>query len=238
MTIDLYEDHTSPLAHPRPVLGSNTPTGRPAMPLTGYGTAAGVVVFLAATIAVHLARTDLNLLSDPVSLYALGATGWLMTTAVVAAGLAGLLVVASAQKLSIAGSVFLTLWATGAFAGSAFPMDAPGEPATISGVIHTGAGFNFVFGIAAALLFGRSFKRAGRRTWARRARVSAWLLTASGASLVLFMGVLHSLQLGGLLQRGYWVAILAWLIAAQIAITSRPNTSASDQTATPDNPAT
>ena len=201
------------------------------MPLTVYGTAAGVVVFLAATIAVHLARTDLNLLSDPVSRYALGATGWLMTTAFVAAGLAGLLVVASAQKLSITGSVFLTLWAAGAFAGAAFPMDAPGEPATMSGVIHTGAGFNFVFGIAAALLFGRSVKRTGRRTWARPARVSAWLLTASGASLVLFMGLLHDLQLGGLLQRVYWVAFLAWLIAVQIAITSRPGAPTPDRSA-------
>jgi hypothetical protein len=185
----------------------------------GWVATTGVIVFVVATIGVHLLRPDLDPVVDPVSLYALGAWGWLWATALVAVGLAGLSVVASAEGLSVVGRASLAIWAVGGFTAAVFPMDAPGVPTTTVGVIHEYAGFNFVFAIIAALLLGRSLRRAGRRDpWARRARVGAWLLAISGISLVVFMGVLHSLDLGGLAQRVYWAVLLGWLIAMQWAI--------------------
>ena len=107
--------------------GSATSSGPPNVLRMAAGlTGVGVVVFIVATIVAHLARTDLNPLVEPVSLYCLGDTGWIMTVAKVAVGLAGLSVLASSRGLSIAGRVSLALWAAMSLAATAFPMDAPG----------------------------------------------------------------------------------------------------------------
>jgi hypothetical protein len=201
--------------------GRSTTTARPGgrLAVLGWVTTTGVVVFLVSTIVVHLVRSDLDPVVDPASLYALGAAGWLWATALVAVGLAGLSVVASAEGLSVVGRASLAIWAVGSFTAAAFPMDAPGAPTTTTGAIHEYVGFNFVFAIIAALLLGRSLRRADRRDpWARRARIGAWLLAISGISLVVFMGVLHSLDLGDLAQRVYWALLLGWLIVMQLAI--------------------
>jgi Protein of unknown function (DUF998) len=190
------------------------------LPMAALITLVGVLVFIIATIAAHLVRTDLNPLIEPVSLYALGGTGWIMTTAKTAVGLAGLAVAASARGLSVPGRVCLALWAVMSLTATLFPMDAPGMPATMSGAIHEWAGFDFIFGIAAALLFARSFKRGNYGIWGKRARVAAWCLTASGISLIIFMGALHGLNLGGLAQRVDWVVFLTWLTTVQMAIVS------------------
>jgi hypothetical protein len=86
---------------PTPEMSSlNRPTGL--LPLVALVTVVvGVALFIMATIAAHLVRTDLNPLIEPLSLYALGATGWIMTTAKTAVGLAGLAVAASARGLFI-----------------------------------------------------------------------------------------------------------------------------------------
>jgi uncharacterized protein len=187
-------------------------------------TTTGAVVFVVATIAVHLFRMDLNPLRDPVSLYALGEGGWLQSVALIAVGLAGLSVVGSSGGLSVFGRTSLALWAAGSLAAAAFRMDAPGVPATTAGAVHEWTGLNFVLGVVAALLFARTLRRAGRRDiWAWRARVSAWLLTASGISLVVFMGALRGLEVGGLAQRVYWLVFLAWLISVQMAVAAGPD---------------
>ena len=163
-------------------------TARLMGPLTVPVTTVGVGVFVLATIAAHLAHPELSPLVEPVSLYAHGAGGWLMATAFIAIGLTGLWISAVATGLTRAGRACLALWSAGALAGAAFPIDASDAPATISGMIHQLAGFNFVVVIAAALLFGRSFRRRLPDTWARRVGSSAWLLTASGILLVVFIG--------------------------------------------------
>jgi Protein of unknown function (DUF998) len=193
-------------------------TARLMGPLTVPVTTVGVGVFVLATIAAHLAHPELSPLVEPVSLYARGAGGWLMATAFIAIGLTGLWISAVATGLTRAGRACLALWSAGALAGAAFPIDASDAPATISGMIHQLAGFNFVVVIAAALLFGRSFRRRLPGTWARRVGSSAWLLTASGILLVVFMGPLHNLHVGGVAQRSYWVALLIWLLVVSRAI--------------------
>ena len=216
MNTNLHENNIPQLDQPP---RTATTSGPPQMLRMAAGlTGVGVVIFIVATIAAHLARTDLNPLIDPVSLYSLGDTGWIMTTGKVAVGLAGLSVLASSRGLSIAGRVSLALWATMSLTATAFPMDAPGAPATTSGIIHEWAGFDFVFAIAAALFFARSFKRGDYGVWGQRARTSAKLLTASGISLVLFMGALHNLDLGGLAQRADWLVFLTWLATLQMAV--------------------
>jgi hypothetical protein len=187
-------------------------------------TTVGVGVFVATTIVAHLAHPDLSPLVEPVSLYARGAGGWLMATAFVSIGLTGLWITAVAAGFTPAGRVCLALWSAGALAGAAFPIDASGAPPTISGMIHQWAGFNFVVVIAASLLFGRSFARLRSGPWARRVGTSAWLLAASGTALVVFMGPLHTLDVGGLAQRGYWVALIIWLLVVSRAITDQAQT--------------
>jgi Protein of unknown function (DUF998) len=199
----------------------DTHVHHPARPLTTVVTTVGVGVFVAATIAAQFAHPELNPRVEPVSLYAVGAGGWLMTTAFISVGLVGLWITAVATGFTRAGRACLALWSVGALAGAAFPIDAAGSPPTISGMIHQWAGFNFVVVIAAALLFGRSFSRLRPGRWARRVNSSAWLLTASGILLVVFMGPLHTLDVGGLAQRGYWVALLIWLLVTSRAVSQR-----------------
>ena len=193
-------------------------THRPVGALTVLVTAVGVGVFIAATIAAHLMHPELSPLIEPVSLYARGDGGWLMATAFISIGLTGLWITAVTAGFTRAGRACLALWSAGAVAGAVFPIDAPGAATTISGAIHQWAGFNFVVVIAAALLFGRSFRRLRPGPWARRVGFSAWLLTAAGILLVMFMGPFHTLDVGGLAQRGYWVALLIWLLVISWAV--------------------
>jgi hypothetical protein len=197
---------------------------RSMMALTVPVTTVGVGGFVAMTIVAHLAHPDLDPLVEPVSLYARGAGGWSMATAFIIIGLTGLWITAVTTGFTPVGRACLALWSVGALAGATFPIDASGAAPTISGMIHQWAGFNFVVVIAAALLFGRSFARLRPGPWARRVVYSAWLLAASGIALVVFMGPLHGLDVGGLAQRGYWVALIIWLLVISRAITDQVQT--------------
>jgi hypothetical protein len=192
-------------------------------PFTDVGSAhwvtwIGIAVFVITTAVAHLVRTELDPLTEPISLYAHGEAGWLITVALLSIGAAGLAVAAAARSLSVVGRGFLAIWALMSMAAAVFPIDAPGEPGTLAGAIHEWAGFNFIFAILAAILFARTFKRGYFGPAGRRARLTAWMLTASGVSLIALMGVLHHLELGGLAQRVDWVVFLTWLTTVQIAV--------------------
>jgi hypothetical protein len=103
-----------------------------------------------------------------------------------------------------------------------FPIDLPGETATLSGTVHGYLGFSFLLMAGAALLVGRAFSHDAY--WGTFARSVAWgaaAIVVISVLLVLFNGVLQPIGIGGLVQRLFWLAWLLWLgtIAARMLIT-------------------
>ena len=121
--------------------------GATAMPL--YPVAAKVTLVFAATFVtlltvVHLLTPELDASMRPISEYALGPHGWLMTLAFLAWGASTASLVwtlrAHVRRLTgRIGLVFLLIGAAGPLLAAVFPMDpmaTPGGRATVSGNIH------------------------------------------------------------------------------------------------------
>jgi hypothetical protein len=103
---------------------------------------ASIAYFVVIIVALHFLRPDLNPISRPTSEYAVGAYGYLMTSAFFSMSLASwALVIALYQGVpsparSPVGLSLLVVWAVGVLIAMLFPIDLDGAPQTMAGTIH------------------------------------------------------------------------------------------------------
>jgi hypothetical protein len=177
-----------------------------------------IFYYLISIISLHQLDTSISPLTQGLSYFAAGPYENLLTAAFIVLGLGGVsvttgLYLALPVKVhSLAGLTLLGLWSVTTLLAGTFPLDAEGAPQTTAGVIHNLAGMNFLFIAVAALLISRRLKL--DRRWQRNNQMvmrMALVVNVASALLFILMGPLNSLEVGGVAQRIYWVAVLGWL---------------------------
>lgn len=189
------------------------------------------VVHLLSLVLVHALRPDLDASWRPISEYALGAHGWLMTLAFACWGLGPIALALSLRgmahtrgaKIAIG---LLVLGGVGPLLAALFPMDplsTPPDQLTRPGMLHAaGAVLGDLIPVAALILGFALTRTAGRwsttRTAVRATAALAFgLLVAAIAAMATLMP--ESGQLGpdvkvGWLMRAFVVACNAWVATA------------------------
>jgi len=181
---------------------------------------AAMAYFVVAVAVLHVLRADLDPTRRFLSQYALGPHGWLMATAFLSIGVAcaalafGLRRAGPRSGFATGGVVALAVAAGGVTLAAAFPMDAPGSPATRTGTIHViDAQLNFTSLAVAALCFSVAFRRDER--WRGRFRASLGL----GLALVVSFAIMMTATGGyGLINRAMAGLIVAWLVTTARAL--------------------
>jgi hypothetical membrane protein len=168
---------------------------RVAKSLLGYGVIAGPI-YVAVSLVQALTRPGFDVRRHAWSLLSTGELGWIQVVNFV---VTGLMVVAGAAGLRRVGTGVWTprlvagfgvsLVAAGIFRADpaeGFPVGTPAGASTVSwhGMLHLLSG-SIGFGclIAACLVAGRGFSRAGRSGWARYSRVAGIGLLAGFAGI-------------------------------------------------------
>lgn len=178
-----------------PTTTTCTDESRVTKSLLGYGVLAGPL-YVAVSLAQALTRPGFDITRHAWSLLSTGDLGWIQVTNFI---LTGLMIVAAAVGLRrtnasrwaprlIAG-YGLGMVAAGIFRADpaeGFPAGTPTGTNTVSwhGMLHLVAG-SVGFGclIAACLVAGRGFARAGQRGWARSSRAAGVVLLAGFAGI-------------------------------------------------------
>jgi hypothetical protein len=215
---------------------------KPAAELGVAGTRAavgGVVGFLFAVVALHVAQPAMDPATQAVSYYVHGSGGWLLSAGLVAIGVASLALAAGLAGAvrgasGRAGRVLLAVWGLGAVVGGVFPADPPGRwdlPMSVPGLIHGHAALVALLALpVSALCVSHSFR--GDERW-RVAGTLLWSLACSAAvALALFMASLVPVLLRpgppvflGLTERLLLLVDSLWLLglgAAMLADRARP----------------
>jgi hypothetical protein len=181
---------------------------------------------IAAIIGVHfLPRVD-DPLSSPISQYAVGRFGFVMTAALYLWGIAGWALAVGLSRgvsppvRSRAGLVLLVVFGAGLVVASCFPMDVPFRPRdpTPTGAIHLfAASVSTLLFPFAALLWARSFR--SDEPWLPfypfAHRLGLVLLVAM--PIVFAIGQFY-FALFGLVQKIYGLLVLAWIMASAIRL--------------------
>ena len=125
----------------------------------------GTTCFVVLLAALHFLSSEFNPIERPTSEYAVGAFGYLMTSAWVALSLAtwalviGLRRDLSRSAQSRLGLGLLGVWGLGLLVAAAFPIDLDGAPPTLAGTIHAINGsLIFLSLIVGMNLVSRQFK--------------------------------------------------------------------------------
>jgi hypothetical protein len=194
-----------------------------------FATGAACIASLA---ALHFLDGAVDPSWAPISQYALGRHGWVMTCAFLAWGISAVSVFVALRTSVVtrAGRVglgFLLVGAAGPIVAALFPMDpitTPPEAMTTSGSLHgLGAVLGDAFPIAATLLSWSLVKNDARWRQARRALIATTALAWAGVvgltlSMIYWLPQ-HGGQLGpdvpvGWQGRFMVVALVAWLMTA------------------------
>ena len=188
---------------------------------------AGITVFVAAIVAFHGLRADLNPAEHTISEYSLGSYGLLMRAAFLALGV-GTLATAASLRLSFApsgwrriGLLLLAGMAIGLFLDAGFNTDHFRVPETVDGTIHgVGTWMQALALPTAAFVFGLDFLRHSISTLKAR---SLLILGASQlGSIVLF-------ELSPTTTRGWserLVTVVAVATLGSLQVLSRANAEA------------
>ena len=192
---------------------------------------AGIMYVLAATVAMHLLRPDLPVLSSPISQYAIGRYGELFTLALLVWGISSLILAIELYRSvlpsirSRIGIFLLVVFGTGLIIASKFPMDAHFPPRnfrpesfTATGLTHicsaTIASVCFPF---AALCLSNGFKKEGRcRSFQPLARILAFSTLAALAGFFIIFVVI--IRLFGIGQRVLAALVLLWMLLTAIRL--------------------
>jgi len=190
--------------------------------LLGWGAVAGPF-YLAVSLAQALTRRGFDLSRHPWSLLENGSLGWIQSANFV---LTGVMVAACAVGLARAGTGrwaprLLALYGAGlAAAGlftadpmAGFPVGTPSGPAgttTWHGTLHLAAGgIGFLGMIAACLVLGRRFGKAGRRGWALASRATGVAFLAAFAGITTGSTAATLPFVAGVVLSFGWLAALA-----------------------------
>jgi hypothetical protein len=190
------------------------------------GASAALLALTAAVLvlALHMVRSDVDLLTDGVSAYALGPFGYLYRAQVVASGLAALLLTLALLESGLASGVavaLLALFGLSRILIARYPTDPRGTTVlSPPGRLHVIlASIAFVtIAVAAPTITGSLATGPG---WAGPATA----LTALGWATTIFaLGTFASAttpstqRVFGLVERGAYVAALAWLMVAAAGV--------------------
>jgi len=175
----------------------------------------GPIVVIGGDLAASLTTPDYSLVRDSVSSLALTGIGWLQSICFLAMGLlleifaAGLFFNIRRARGFHAGIVLLALCGFVLMLIATFHMDAPGDPRTTAGIIHTIAsyGLGLLFPIA-ILTLAPSFK--STPNWKG---ISVYTLIAGVLAFALILGALFAEQPGwfGLYERIIILNALVWV---------------------------
>src|SRR5215213_8525040 len=117
----------------------------------------GIAAFLLSLAALHFLRPDVNPVLEPMSNYAVGPYGFLLTAADIGSGLAalslmfGLYLGIAPRGRSYVGLFLLGLYGVSELLAGIFPLDVGGE-ATTFGTIHNIVGNIAFFGLPIAVI--------------------------------------------------------------------------------------
>jgi len=181
--------------------------------------------FVAALLLMHAVRPDYTVVDHMISDYAVGRSGWIMTTAFVSLSLGclalaiGLFLDGPASWLGRIGASLLVVTFAGLMVTALFPTDLETAPSTRTGDIHT---LSFLVNIVSVLLsticLGLSYS--GSPSW-RRHRTPA--LVFAGLLIVAFVAQYLTLHRGapyGITNRLFVAVLMASLISNSLWLKS------------------
>jgi len=183
----------------------------------------GIAAFLLSLAALHFLRPDVNPVLEPMSNYAVGPYGFLLTAADIGSGLAalslmfGLYLGIAPRGRSYVGLFFLGVYGISALLAGFFPIDVGGEATTV-GTIHNIVGniAFFVFPIAAILL---SLGMGKDERW-RSFRRTALAVSFAAVLTVILTIVGSNIGLFGLTQRLANFTVLLWILLVGLRLRS------------------
>lgn len=206
------------------------PSRRRAHPRGATITAAsGLLAFLAATLALHLLRPDLDPVASQMSLYLIGDWGALLQAAYVALGLGmvvlgwGLRAAHAPDARSSAALMMFVLSALSLSITAYAWMDLPGVDRSLEGLVHgISAQAAFLFATTGMVLQALGFLR--DPAWRRAARWAIpWALLCFAS--VWILAVWREAP-RGLVQKTVILSILGWMACATRALATQAHTSA------------
>lgn len=170
---------------------------------------------------VHLSNHEYDIISQPMSYYAVGANSFLMTTIILAfaASIIALSLVLkwSIPGLSRGGIGGLQIAGASLVIAALFPTDVTDDamPVTVAGLVHTAASYLFSpCLVAGALLVSRRFDNLRFR----HAPTFALALVSWSSLIILTVVNLLDLQIGGIGQRIFLATILLWLLMTALRL--------------------
>jgi len=205
------------------MVGLRTTTGTvPAAPTAAAGF---FLYFVLALLLMHVIRPDYTIVDHMISDYAVGRSGWIMTTAFLSLSLGclalaiGLFRDGPKSPLGRIGAALLLVACAGLIVTALFPTDLETAPSTRTGDIH-GISFRvnvvgiFVSTLCLAVSYG------GDPAWRRR-RTPA--LVFAGLLVVAFVAQFLTLRRGapyGITNRLFVAVLMAWLISNSLWLAS------------------
>ena len=187
-------------------------------------TIVGIVDSLLNVAALHFLRPDVNPVLEPMSNYAVGPYGFLLTAADIGLSLAalalafGLYLGIAPRGRSYVGLFLLALYGVSVMLAGIFPIDVGGE-ATTFGTIHNVVGNISFFGFPIAVIL-LSLGMGKDERW-RSFRRPALALSMVVVLTVILTIVGSNLDLGyGVTQRIANVAALVWMLAVALRLRS------------------
>jgi hypothetical protein len=187
---------------------------------------AAIAYFVVIIVALHFLRPDLNPISRPTSEYAVGAYGYLMTSAFFSMSLASwALVIALYQGVpgparSRIGLSLLGIWAVGVLIAMLFPIDLDGAPQTMAGTIHAINGpLTFLSLNLGVILVSWRFKHHTEwRPFYRLAVILSLLILLEFIAVPVAMATESGLA--GLAQRIFLVTFVTWFVVTAMRLRS------------------
>lgn len=180
---------------------------------------AGLIV-----VIIHLSNRDYDIISQPMSYYAVGANGYLMQVGILAFAASVLTLspalARSVPGLSRTGIAVLQIAGASLVVAAIFPTDVTVDalPITLVGLIHTAASYLFSpCLVTGALLLSRRFDDVRLR----HAPTFALAIASWVSLIVLTIVNLLDLQIGGMGQRIFLAMILLWLIVTALRLPIR-----------------
>ena len=187
-------------------------------------TIVGIADFLLSFTALHFLRPDVNPVLEPMSNYAVGPYGFLLTAADIGIGLAALaLILGLYLGIAPPGRSYVGLFLVGLYGVSTllagiFPIDVGGETTTV-GTIHNIVGniLFFAFPIAVILLSLGMGKDERWRSFRRTALALAGVVVLT--VILTMVGV--NIGIGyGVIQRLFNVAAMLWMLVVALHLRS------------------
>lgn len=174
----------------------------------------GIALYVLSDVALAVLRPDYSLLRNYESDYGRGRFAWLMDVNFLLRGVFSVCAAIALRRAGVAGRVSVVLmwvWAAASALLAFFPDNPAGYPVLASGRVHLLlAGVAFVAIAVATLLM--SFRHGARAGVAQR------VLAVVGA--VASVLVLHPFGVGGLVERVFLAAEIAWVVVALVFLAS------------------